>query len=110
MQTDPIESRDRPVQTPFDSDVYDRAGAKLKEEYPKILTPGEYVIDGKAKVVETEGRWPLSKECGVSCQLDEGDILKAAASSQSAVSQALSPVKEVELSPQEQLQVDLASI
>ena len=109
VQTDPIESKDRPVQTPFDSDTYDRAGARLKEENPKLLTPGDYVTDGKSKVVEAGGRWPLSRDCGVSCQLDEGtkDAMLQAAANQAGVAQAVSPFKDVELSPTEQAEVAL---
>ena len=107
-QTDPIEKRDLPVQTPFDSDTYDRAGAKLKEQYPKLLTPGDYVTDGKVKVMETEGRWPLSRDCGVACQLDEDDKvdIRLAAANQSSI-QALSPGKDSlgDLSPEESVQV-----
>jgi len=68
-QTDPIVVAERVAQTPFDSDVYERLGAQMQETFPKYKTPGQYLIDGKKQVVDTGGRWPISRDCGISCQL-----------------------------------------
>ena len=97
-QTEPIECKDRPVQTPFNSDAHERDGAKLKEAYPKFVTPGEYIVSGKKTVSEAAGgRWPISKEYGINCDLGESssdDIRQAAAAAIDLNSN--SPAKEVQ--------------